>query len=739
MISNLKIKNKLIVLILLPTLLVLVLTLNILVSSYSEKEELSSLENSVILATKVGMLVHETQKERGFTAGFLGSKGNTFQNEIVNQRNSTDAKVSDLKVFLKSYKNINNQLNTQIDKSLNNLNNIEDIRSNVNKFSIAPNKVISYYTNMNANLLDIVGIIAHESQDIEILKEIVSYEYFLFSKERAGIERAVGAKSFSENRFSDGMKVKFAQLISEQNSYLDAFLRVASPKSKEYYTTFLKKEEVIAVQKMRNTALSTKNEMTLGIDAKVWFTTITQKINALKEVENNLEEDLLDTIKDHQGNATQSFYFLLIVMVLFLIILSVIGLRIYSNISSGLLVLQNGLLDFFKYLNKEQTDVQVLKETSTDEIGQMIKSINTNIEVTKKGIEDDELMIKEIISILEIFAEGDLNKKIEISSSNPVLSKLKDVINNMSKNMEENINNILNILDEYSNANYINTVHNDSLKEHFLRLATGVNTLGSSITEMLQINQKDGLTLQKGSNELTSNVSILSSNATNQAAHLEETAASIDEITSNIEQTSQKAQTMSNISNDTKISAKEGQKLATDTVNAIDDINVTVLNISESISVIDQIAFQTNILSLNAAVEAATAGEAGKGFAVVAQEVRNLASRSAIAAKDIKDLVVNATEKANIGKNISTKMIEGFNHLEQKISETNILIDDVTNAAKEQSIGMAQISDSVNKLDSFTQENASVADDTNIIALNTNQIAMYVVENVNKNEFYGKN
>ena len=740
MLSDLKIQNKLIVLILLPTLFVLVLVSSVLTSSYSEKEELHYLEESITLATKIGMLVHETQKERGFTATFLGSKGKTFQNEIVSQRRDTNRQITDLKTYFNSFINEDNNLilKNQIKQSLNDLSNIQTIRQEINSFSISSKDAISYYTKMNAGLINIVSIIAHESNDAEILKGIVAYEYFLLSKERAGIERAIGTRSFSNNKFEEGIKSKFVELISEQNSYFDAFLRIASSKSKRYYNDFLQKDEIIAVQKMRDSALYEKDEHNLQMDPKLWFDTITRKINALKEVENSLEQDLLNTIKEHEKSASQYFYMLLIISIFFFIVLTIIGFRIYSSISTALEILQNGLLDFFKYLNKEKSDVQLLKETSKDEIGQMIKIINTNITTTKKGLENDNLMIKEIISVLAIFAEGDLNKKIDYNTTNPVLSQLKEVINNMASNMEKNINNILNVLDEYSSAKYLKTVEINSLKEHFLKLAEGVNNLGFSITEMLQVNQKDGLVLQEGSNELTSNVKILSNNATNQAAHLEETAASIDEITSNIEQTSQKSQTMYSISNDTKISANEGQKLATNTVNAINEINTTVLNISESITVIDQIAFQTNILSLNAAVEAATAGEAGKGFAVVAQEVRNLASRSAEAAKNIKDLVISATEKANIGKNISTEMIEGFNTLELKISETNLLIDDVANAAKEQSIGMNQISDSVNKLDRFTQENAAVADNTNSIALRTNKIALDVVANVNKNEFIGK-
>ena len=171
----------------------------------------------------------------------------------------------------------------------------------------------------------------------------------------------------------------------------------------------------------------------------------------------------------------------------------------------------------------------------------------------------------------------------------------------------------------------------------------------------------------------------------------------------------------------------------------MDEINTQVNAINEAITVIDQIAFQTNILSLNAAVEAATAGEAGKGFAVVAQEVRNLASRSAEAAKEIKELVLNATTKANQGKNIAENMIDGYRQLNENIKQTIDLITDIEMASKEQLVGIEQINDAVNQLDQQTQQNAMVASQSHDIAQSTDEIAKLIVQDANQKEFEGKN
>jgi len=185
-------------------------------------------------------------------------------------------------------------------------------------------------------------------------------------------------------------------------------------------------------------------------------------------------------------------------------------------------------------------------------------------------------------------------------------------------------------------------------------------------------------------------------------------------------------------------SVSSGHQLANQTTLAMDEINTEVTAIHEAITVIDQIAFQTNILSLNAAVEAATAGEAGKGFAVVAQEVRNLASRSAEAANEIKALVENATTKANSGKKIADNMIDGYAGLNDNINKTIKLISEVESVSKEQQSGIEQINVAIAQLDRQTQQNAQVASETKNVAIQTQSISKDVLDDASSKQFIEK-
>ena len=295
------------------------------------------------------------------------------------------------------------------------------------------------------------------------------------------------------------------------------------------------------------------------------------------------------------------------------------------------------------------------------------------------------------------------------------------------------MNLIVKVLESYKRQDFTPRFPNP-----YAKVAVIVNELGDEISSLLKQSLEVGKTLEHTSNELIHNVNILNTSANSAAASLEETAAALEEITATVVSNATHVNEMSIYSNQVSSSATKGQDLARNTSLAMEEITNQVNLINEAIAVIDQIAFQTNILSLNAAVEAATAGEAGKGFAVVAGEVRNLAARSAGAAKEIKTIVENATNKAHQGKNISTEMIKGYEELLHNIQKTTQTIDEIARASKEQEAGITQINDAVTGLDQQTQQNASIANHTQEIATKTDEIAKRIVQDALEKEFTGK-
>jgi methyl-accepting chemotaxis protein len=354
--------------------------------------------------------------------------------------------------------------------------------------------------------------------------------------------------------------------------------------------------------------------------------------------------------------------------------------------------------------------------------------------------QDEELQIfGELLLVTEKIAKGNFEDRIHhLNTSNNRLNYVAKTINILVDNLKKNFDLVSKVLIEYGNSNYTNKLDSSLVIEDFKLVFEGVNSLQKTIIEMLIENKSNGLTLDESSNILLENVDKLNISSNEAAASLEQTAAALEEITSNIRNNTQNIGKMAGYSNNVTSSVNNGEKLANQTTIAMEEINIQVNSINEAISVIDQIAFQTNILSLNAAVEAATAGEAGKGFAVVAQEVRNLASRSAEAAKEIKTIVGNATSKANEGKEIARNMIDGYKELNENILKTINLISDIEMSSKEQLLGIEQINSAVTQLDQQTQQNAMVASQTHNVAILTDKIAKLVVSNANTKEFTGK-
>lgn len=391
------------------------------------------------------------------------------------------------------------------------------------------------------------------------------------------------------------------------------------------------------------------------------------------------------------------------------------------------------LIDFLSY---EKNEFEYIESTGNKKVDDMFKRWNQQIKSFDKRAKDDMRVLGEIVLTADKVEQGIYKCRIKGNSENPTIATLRNTLNKMLSSIDDATSRILRVVNSYTNddfTDYIKVV--DNYKDDMKLLMESINLLGKELGNSAKNNLKNGETLENSASTMTSSMNNLAEKANEQAASLEQTAAALEEITSITRNNTQNATKMGELGQIVKKSVQTGEELASKTALSMDEINEKVKAINSAITVIDQIAFQTNILSLNAAVEAATAGEAGKGFAVVAQEVRNLANRSAEAAREIKNLVEEATIKANDGKLISSDMIDGYKELNKNISETINIIEDVSGASKEQMLGIEQINQAVNMLDRVTQENAFESNQIKEISQSVSKLAYELLTDAKSKKF----
>ena len=487
--------------------------------------------------------------------------------------------------------------------------------------------------------------------------------------------------------------------------------------------------------------VSLVNAKDISTAKEFYFTNYLKDYESMRDIIDYFTEETYKIIDLNKSRTSDliglSLNIFIVISIIIVLVTIVFSYFLGKNINDSIKGLQDGLLGFFAFLNKETKNTTFLDTSANDEISKIALVINQNIEKTQKLLVEDHELIEDVKKVVNEVKNGKLNLRITKTTQNQNLEELKNTFNEMlentSKSVCEDINKLTEVLDSFAKLDFRAKIENDSGL-----VSVGVNNLGKIINEMLKENKSNGLTLNESSKVLLSNVDKLNISSNEAAASLEQTAAALEEITSNIRNNTQNIAKMARYSSEVTTSSNQGEKLANETTIAMDEINNQVNLITEAISVIDQIAFQTNILSLNAAVEAATAGEAGRGFAVVAQEVRNLASRSAEAAREIKIIVENATKKANDGKEIANHMINGYKQLNENIQQTINLIQDIEMSSKEQLSGIEQINIAVTQLDQQTQQNAAVASQTQDVAVITDEIAKLIVNDTNSKEFEGK-
>jgi methyl-accepting chemotaxis protein len=384
--KNIRMAHAFTVVALVPLIVALVFAAQLIYQEKQHSDELGRLSQLVSLSVKMTDLVHEQQKERGATAVFIGSDGAKFQAELAAQRGLTDEKRTEFSDYLAGFEAdaFGTAFKNDFDGLLATLGKIESIRSSVDTLSIGAPEAIGFYTGLNAQNLSLISDMAGLSSDPQIVGSIVGYANFLQAKERAGIERAVGANAFASGRFTAKVMDKFKSLIAAQEVYQNVFQSYAQPAQQTVFDDVMSGEAATEVQRMREVALAGGLTGALqGITGKEWFDTITEKINGLKRVETALSSDLLKQMAVIQGAATTTMWTEVAMSVFGLLLaigLSVLVLRSvtrsFRSVVTPMLALAEGDLD------------TTLPPVTKNEIGSIVEALQV---FQKNGREQKEL------------------------------------------------------------------------------------------------------------------------------------------------------------------------------------------------------------------------------------------------------------------------------------------------------------------------------------------------------------
>jgi len=834
LLSRISMRWRLIMLLFFPILGLMYFSANNVLEKSHALNEIRAMQTLTTLAVKSSAVIHEAQKERGMSAGYLSSKGAKFATELSKQREETDSRVKELQQLASSLdqtrldQGFSNTLATALEK----LKPLGNTRSDITEQKLLPKDSFNFYTDLIGAWLDVIAYTSKVGTNEKLARATNAYLMFLNGKEMAGRERATVNAAFSADKFEWDVFQRFVALVANQKTYFELFQASANQEAITVYKDKISGNVVDEVENFRKIAIDKALTGGFGVDPALWFKAITKKIDAMKDVENALSHDLQTLSEKLASEANRLLWIYVMLSAVALLATLLFGIwiirvllrelggepnyarQVARGIASGdldieilardgdsisLMAAMKNMRDTLVYMIRESQrtsdeafrvrsalDASTANMTIADTNGKIIytnqsvqrmfhenedairselphfdskKVLGSNFDSfhknpahqrgilnsitslhkaivriggrtfnltaipvsNEKGLRigtavewvdaTQELKIQgEVQEIVGAALKGDFTKRLNTADKEGFMRELSLGINQLVETSEVGLGEVLRVLEALSKGDLTETITNE-YHGTFGQLKDYSNTTVESLKRLIGEIKESVDAINTASKEIAAGNSDLSQRTEEQASSLEETASSMEELTSTVKQNADNARQANQLAIGASEVAGKGGNVVGQVVHTMSSINESSRKIVDIISVIDGIAFQTNILALNAAVEAARAGEQGRGFAVVAAEVRNLAQRSAAAAKEIKTLIGDSVSKVDDGSKLVAEAGTTMEEIVTAIKRVTDIMAEISAASSEQSAGIEQVNQAITQMDEVTQQNAALVEE----------------------------